>query len=173
MSSLHSMKKEIAKRKLMFEADMYTNMWGSVVICAYMFTKESEREKTPCEINKWWRVLKKNPKLVDFGLDDPDFIDKTIKLFGMKRPDNFPIAMVQSKFNVLFMPYVDGQLYPLREDGIYPMTSKNGKVYPVDFTKTTDEDTNNKDGEVAAKSASDEEEGIDNAKRTKERSRHK
>lgn len=132
MSSLHSMKKEIAKRNLMFEPDMYNNMWGSVVICAYILS--DKKTKTPCEINKWWRVIKKNPGLVDFGLDDADFIDKTLKLFSIPRPEYFPIAMVQSDFNVLFMPYFDGQLFPLREDGIYPMTASKGKIYPIDFT---------------------------------------
>jgi hypothetical protein len=142
MSSLHSMKKEIAKRTLMFEPEMYNNMWGSLVICAYILSPDNE--KTPFEINKQWHKLKKNPKLVEFGLDDPDFIEKTLKLFGIERPENFPIAMVQSSFNVLFMPYVNGQLFPLREDGVYPMTASKGKIYPIDFT--------NKDGEVATKS---------------------
>ena len=82
--------------------------------------------------------MKKNPKLVDFGLDDPDFIDKVLRLFSLEKPKDFPIAMVQSKFNVLFMPYVDGQLLPLREDGIYPMTASHGKIYPIDFTNKHD-----------------------------------
>lgn len=143
MSSLHSMKKEIAKRKLAFDPEMYNNMWGSVAICAYILSPD--KEKTPFEINKTWHKMKKNPKLVDFGLDDPEFIDKTLDLFCMKRPEVFPIAMVQSDFNVLFMPYVEGQLFPLREDGVYPMTASKGKIYPIDFTNTHD-------GEVATKS---------------------
>ena len=153
MSSLHSMKKEIAKRALMFEPDMYNNMWGSLVISAYILSPE--KAKTPCEINKIWHKLKKNPKLVEFGLDDPDFIDKTLKLFSMPIPEYFPIAMVQSDFNVLFMPYVDGDLYPLREDGVYPMTASKGKIYPIDFT-------NKGSGEAAANSEVEKQ----NAKRT-------
>ena len=70
-----------------------------------------------------WREIKKKPELVDFWIDDKDFIDKSLALFAIERPENFPIAMVQSNFNVLFMPYVDGQLFPLREDGIYPLTA--------------------------------------------------
>lgn len=136
MSSLHSMKKEITKRKLMFDPEMYNNTWGSLAICAYILSPK--KEKTPFEINKIWHKLKKNPKLVDFGLDDPDFIDKVLKLFSLEKPKDFPIAMVQSKFNVLFMPYVDGQLLPLREDGIYPMTASHGKIYPIDFTNKHD-----------------------------------
>ena len=153
MSSLHSMKKEITKRKLMFDPELYNNMWGSVAICAYILSPD--KEKTPFEINKIWHKMKKNPKLVDFGLDDPDFIEKTLKLFGMPKPEQFPIAMVQSKFNVLFMPYVDGQLLPLREDGIYPITASKGKIYPIDFTgKAT-----NKEGGTDEKPAKSEEKG--------------
>lgn len=142
MSSLHSMKKEIAKRKLMFDPDMYNNVFGSVVISAYILSKE--KPVVPV-INKMWREIKKNHNLVNFWLEDPDFIDKTLDLFYMKRPEVFPIAMVQSEFNVLFMPYVEGQLFPLREDGVYPMTASKGKIYPIDFTNTHD-------GEVATKS---------------------
>lgn len=159
MSSLHSMKKEIAKRSLMFEPDMYNNVFGSVVISAYILSKE--KPVVPV-INKMWREIKKNHNLVDFWLDDPNFIDKTLDLFCMKRPKNFPIAMVQSDFNVLFMPYVEGQLFPLREDGIYPMTASKGKVYPVDFT-------NKGSGEVAAKNS----EVNKNAKGQTKRNRHK
>lgn len=148
MSSLHSMKKEIAKRSLMFEPDMYNNVFGSVVISAYILSKE--KPVVPV-INKMWREIKKNHNLVDFWLDDPDFIDKTLDLFCMKRPENFPIAMVQSDFNVLFMPYVEGQLFPLREDGIYPMTASKGKIYPIDFT--------NKEGGTDEKPAKSEEKG--------------
>ena len=142
MSTLHSMKKKIAKRTLMFAPDMYTNTFGSVVISAYILSPE--KPVVPV-INKMWREIKKNHNLVNFWLEDPDFIDKALDLFCMKRPENFPIAMVQSDFNVLFMPYVDGQLFPLREDGVYPMTASKGKVYPIDFTNTHD-------GEVATNS---------------------
>lgn len=162
MSSLHSMKKEIAKRTLMFEPEMYNNVFGSVVISAYILSKE--KPVVPV-INKMWREIKKNHNLVDFWLDDPDFIDKTLDLFCMKRPEVFPIAMVQSDFNVLFMPYVEGQLFPLREDGIYPMTASKGKIYPIDFTGKA---TNTHDGEVATKSEVNK-----NAKGQTKRNRHK
>lgn len=147
------MKKEIAKRSLMFDPELYNNMWGSLVICAYILSPE--KTKTPFEINKIWHKLKKNPKLVKFGLDDPDFIEKTLKLFGIKRPENFPIAMVQSSFNVLFMPYVNGQLYPLREDGVYPMTASKGKIYPINFNG----DATNKESGTDEKPAKSEEKG--------------
>lgn len=142
MSSLHSIKKEIAKNNLMFVPEMYNNLLGSVIISAYIL---SEEKPSLLEIKQKWRQLRKNPKKVDFWLDDPDFIDKALKLFEMKRPDYFPVAMVQSDFNALIMPFVDGKLYPLREDGVFPMTASKGKIYPINLT-------NNKDGEAAAKS---------------------
>ena len=144
MSSLHSMKKEIAKNSLRFAPEMYNNLLGSVVISAYIL---SEEKPSLTETKKIWRQLRKNPKKVDFWIDDPDFIDKALKLFGIKRPDYFPVAMVQSDFNALIMPYIDGNIYPLREDGVFPMTASKGKIYPINFSLT-----NNKDGEVAAKS---------------------
>lgn len=144
MSSLHSMKKEIAKNNLLFAPEMYNNLLGSVVISAYIL---SEEKPSLLEIKQKWRQLRKNPKKVDFWLDDPNFIDKALELFEMKRPDYFPVAMVQSDFNALIMPYIDGNIYPLREDGVFPMTASKGKIYPIDFSLT-----NNKDGETAAKS---------------------
>lgn len=152
MSSLHSMKKEIAKRSLMFDPNMYNNTLGSIIISAYILSPE--KPVVPV-INKMWREIKRNRKLVNFWIDDPDFIDKTLDLFGMKRPENFPIAMVQSDFNVLFMPYVEGQLFPLREDGVYPMTASKGKIYPINFTG----DATNKEDGIDEKPAKSEEKG--------------
>lgn len=134
MSSLHSIKKEIKKNNLRFMPDMYNHPLGSVIISACILTGKTD----VVEINKKWRNLVKHPQKVDFWIDDKDFIDKSLALFDMKRPEDFPIAMVQSDFNVLFMPYVDGQLFPLREDGIFPQTANKGKIYPIDFTKTVD-----------------------------------
>ena len=82
---------------------------------------------------------------MDFWIDDKDFIDKTLALFDMERPEDFPIAMVQSDFNVLFMPCVDGQLFPLREDGVFPQTARKGKAYPIVFTNNDEEENNEKE----------------------------
>ena len=152
----------------MFAPDMYNNLLGSVIISAFIL---SEEKPVVSVINKMWRTIKKNPKLVDFWLDDPDFIDKSLNLFAMKRPENFPVAMVQSNFNALVMPYVEGQLFPLREDGVYPMTASKGKIYPINFTGETltgEPLTNKHDGEVAANS-----EVKDNGKGQTQRNRHK
>lgn len=136
MSALHSFKKNIVASSLMFPPDMYTNTFGSIVVSAYMMTEMEDRQNISVpEIIKRWNKIKKSPsKKIDFWLDDPDFIDKTLALFDMKRPKDFPIAMLQSQYNVLFLPYVDGQLLPIREDGRYPMSAKCGKIYPIDFS---------------------------------------
>ena len=153
MSSLHSMKKEIAKRTLMFQPDMYNNTLGSVIICGFILTPNMPADLVG-KINKQWNKVAKGKVKVDFWLNDPDFIDKALKLFDMEKPDEFPIAMVQSDFNVLFMPYVDGNLLPLREDGVYPQTARKGKIYPINWNATNNIEEN---GEVATKS---EEENI-------------
>lgn len=141
MSSLHSMKKEIKKNSLRFMPDMYTETLGSLIISTCILTGD---KYDPVKVNKTYRNLKKHPQKVDFWIDDKDFIDKSLALFGMKRPEDFPIAMVQSDFNVLFMPYVDEQLFPLREDGIFPQTANKGKIYPIDFTNNDENENNEK-----------------------------
>lgn len=150
----------------MFAPEMYNNLLGSVVISSYIL---SEEKPSLLEIKQKWRHLRKNPKKVDFWLDDPNFIDKALELFEMKRPDYFPVAMVQSDFNALIMPFVDGKLYPLREDGVFPMTASKGKIYPIDFNLTNNKDGEKaKDCEVAAKS-----EVINNGEGQTQRNRHK
>lgn len=131
---VHSIRKEMKKNNLRFVPDMYTHPMGSIIISACILTGKTD----VAEINRKWRNLKKHPKQVDFWIDDKDFIDKTLALFDMKRPEDFPIAMVQSDFNVLFMPCVDGQLFPLREDGVFPQTARKGKAYPIVFTNNDD-----------------------------------
>ena len=132
---VHSIRKEMKKNNLRFVPDMYTHPMGSLIISACILTGRTD----VVEINKKWRSLKKHPQKVDFWIDDKDFIDKTLALFDMERPEDFPIAMVQSDFNVLFMPCVDGQLFPLREDGVFPQTAKKGKAYPIVFTNNGEE----------------------------------
>ena len=138
---VHSIRKEMKRNCLRFDSDMYTNSIGSIIISACILTGRTN----VTEINRKWRNLKKHPKQVDFWIDDEKFIDKTLALFGMERPEDFPIAMVQSDFNVLFMPCVDGQLFPLREDGVFPQTARKGKAYPIVFTNKDEEN-----GEEAA-----------------------
>lgn len=132
---VHSIRKEMKRNCLRFDSGMYTETLGSLIISTCILTGD---KYDPVKINKTYRNLKKHPKQVDFWIDDKDFIDKSLALFDMERPEDFPIAMVQSNFNVLFLPCVDGQLFPLREDGVFPQTARKGKAYPIVFTNNGD-----------------------------------
>ena len=48
-------------------------------------------------------------KYIDFSFDDEKFIDKCLKLFNIEQPKEFPIAMVVSNLNILFVPYIEKQ----------------------------------------------------------------
>lgn len=136
---LKSMKKNIEVNQLKFVPSMYNNVYGSVVICAYILNSKQD-EIDVKNINRLWRKIEKNPnKYINFSLEDKDFIDKTLKLFNMERPSVFPIAMVQSSLNVLFAPYYEETLYPLREDGFMGVTLMSGKIYPIDFGENKEE----------------------------------
>lgn len=138
---VHSIRKEMKRNCLRFDSDMYTETLGSLIISTCILTGD---KYDTVKINKTYRNLKKHPKQVDFWIDDKAFIDKALALFDMERPEDFQIAMVQSDFNVLFMPCVDGQLFPLREDGVFPQTARKGKIYPIDFTNNDEKENNEK-----------------------------
>lgn len=122
---------ERAKSLLRFESDMYSNIYGSVVVCAAMMQNvDAEKIKM---INLLWRRAKKQPKLIDWNLSDEDFIDKTLAFFDVEKPKVFPIAFVQYGANALFAPYIDGKVFPLREDGLKGTILTKGKIYPIDF----------------------------------------
>ena len=80
-------------------------------------------------IKRVWKKLKKGNSL-DFWLDDKDFIPKVLSMFDMK-PYYNEFCYIQSEYNVLFLPYVDCQVIPIREDGIFPFTARTGKIYLV------------------------------------------
>ena len=79
------------------------------------------------------RRAKKKSSLIDWNLSDEDFIDKTLAFFDVEKPKEFPIAFVQYGTNALFAPYIDGRVFPLREDGLKGAILTKGKVYPIDF----------------------------------------
>lgn len=110
----------------MFDMDMYNNVVGSLVVTSYIL---SENKPDTKDINKEWRKLKK--KGLNYWLDDSKFFEKTLSKFGLDVPYG-KFAMVQSEFNVLFLPYIDGQIYPVREDGILTNTALTGKIYPIE-----------------------------------------
>lgn len=131
MSSLaKKYSKNIINKNLRFAPDMYNNVLGSLVITHYMLAKMRGEILDDAAIRKKWKALTKKPQ-IDFWLDDKDFIPKALGLFGMK-PEYGKFAMCTSAVNILFLPYIDGTVLPVREDGIYPNTALNGKINPIE-----------------------------------------
>lgn len=123
---LRKIKKEVAKNKLMFPLGMYNSLPGSIVITSYILNNEKPDIK---EVRKLWKKVEKHG--LPFGLEDHDYIDKVLSLFRCKTiPDGYS-AFVQSSFNALVCPFIDGEIYPLREDGFYAATLRKGKIYPI------------------------------------------
>lgn len=126
---LRKFRKQVKKSNLRFAPEMYNNILGSLVITHYMLNKLEGNEPDVDAIKTKWKQLVKKGNL-DFWLDDKEFIPKALALFDMK-PAFSKFAMVQSALNTLFLPYIDEQVLPIREDGIYPNTAIHGKIYPI------------------------------------------
>lgn len=137
MSILRKYRKQVKNSNLRFEAEMYNNVLGSLVITHYILNKLEGNELDVGAIKAKWKYIVKHG--IDFWLDDPDFITKSLALFNMK-PIFGRFAMCQSALNTLFMPYIDDKIIPIREDGIYPNTAIHGKIYPITEQKEEDQD---------------------------------
>ena len=122
---------KMADNQLYFPAEMYSNVYGSLLISAIMTNSENFEKRA--DVKKKWQEVKKNKTLIDWDFSDEKFIDKTLDFFGLKRPSDFPIAFVQLGSNAVFAPYVDGVVYPIREDGLKGAILRKGKIYPVSF----------------------------------------
>lgn len=139
---LKKIKKNVEKNNTLFNPEMYNNTLGSLIITHYILHLLETGEKLDTtEINRKWKTLRKKgcvgDKELDFWLEDIDFISKALDLFDMK-PNYGNFCMVQSAFNTLFLPYIDEQPMPIREDGFMPMSATQGKIYPI--VDTTDVD---------------------------------
>ena len=144
MSTLRKFRKSVKGSTLRFDPVMYNNVLGSLVITHYVLRTLDGEETDVNKIKSTWKALTKN-KTLDFWIDDKDFVVKALALFDMK-PLYGRFAMCQSTFNVLFLPYIDGTVLPIREDSIYPMSARSGKIYPVlETNKETEEGKENAD----------------------------
>lgn len=144
MSTLRKFRKSVRQSIHCFDPAMYNNVLGSLVITHYILRTLDGEETDVNKIKSTWKALTKKKNL-DFWIDDKDFIVKALALFDMK-PLYGRFAMCQSAFNVLFLPYIDGTILPIREDGIYPLTARDGKIYPVlETNKETEEKKENAD----------------------------
>lgn len=137
MSILRKYRKQVKNSNLRFEPEMYNNVLGSLVITHYILNKLDGNELDVGAIKAKWKYIVKHG--IDFWLDDPDFITKSLALFDME-PIFGRFAMCQSALNTLFMPYIDDKIIPIREDGIYPNTAIHGKIYPITEQKKEDKD---------------------------------
>ena len=144
MSTLRKFRRNLEKSTLRFDPAMYNNVLGSLVITHYVL-RTLDGEKTDVnKIKSTWKALTKKKDL-GFWIDDKDFVVKALALFDMQ-PLYGRFAMCQSAFNLLFLPYIDGTVLPIREDGIYPMSARSGKIYPVlETNKETEEEKENAD----------------------------
>lgn len=129
MSVLRKYKKGLQKNILRFPVEMYNNVVGSLIITNYILYRLDNKELDVNAIKSTWKYIVK--KGLDFWLDDPNFITKALALFDMK-PVFGKFAMVQSQTNILFLPYIDGHILPIRDDGIYPNSAIHGKIYPIE-----------------------------------------
>ena len=128
MSILRKYRKQVKNSNLRFDANMYNNILGSLVITHYILNKLEGNELDVDAIKAKWKYIVKHG--IDFWLDDKDFIPKALALFDMK-PIYGKFAMCQGALNTLFLPYIDDKIIPIREDGIYPNTAIHGKIYPI------------------------------------------
>ena len=128
MSILRKYRKQVKNSNLRFAPEMYNNILGSLVITHYILNKLEENELDVDAIKAKWKYIVKHG--IDFWLDDKDFIPKVLSMFDMK-PYYNEFCYIQSEYNVLFLPYVDCQVIPIREDGIFPFTARTGKIYLV------------------------------------------
>ena len=144
MSILRKFRKNVKNPTLRFDPVMYNNVLGSLVITHYVLRTLDGEETDVNKIKSTWKALTKK-KTLDFWIDDKDFVVKALALFDMQ-PLYGRFAMCQSTFNVLFLPYIDGTVLPIREDGIYPMSARKGKIYPVlETNKETEGEKENAD----------------------------
>lgn len=134
MSLLRKFRRNIEDNSLMFDTEMYNNCVGSLVITHFIISEEDEKPSIE-EIKATWKKLRKSKNL-GVWLNDKDFIPRVLKLFGFKcEPKYGKFAMVQSEYNILFCPYIDEHILPVREDGVPQRTLVNGKIYPVEEGK--------------------------------------
>lgn len=137
MSSLLKKYKENVKmNKLEFDPLMYKNTYGSFGIAiyrCYVLLKKNYAKDFKEKIKDIWKRMKKGKVAVPF-IDDADFFNKMLKIYGVAEED-FPygnIAIVVGQNNSLFAPCFMNdekkiQIIPLREDWVLSKTLLEGK----------------------------------------------
>ena len=118
---MSSITRKLSKRVsgLRFPEWLYGDTGGSFLICQYIF----DPNKHPI---KWYVKQAKKITQEDIEQFRPDY--------------DFPVVACQSSFNLLFCPRVNGELYPIREDGVFSQTAKRGKIIEIDWYGDLDEE---------------------------------
>lgn len=107
-----------------FPVDMYVSPVGSYVISCFLLSGDKNEITVSGLSARWKAAVKKNKQFDIFDLKsiaDYFHVPYTLK----------NIAMVQSKYNVVYLPYDGETLYPIREDGFVTQTMTTGKIYPL------------------------------------------
>lgn len=108
-----------------FPVDMYVSPVGSYVISCFLLSGGDKSDVTISGLNARWKAAVKKNKHFDI-FDLRSIADYFHVPYILE-----PIAMVQSKCNVVYLPYDGEKLYPIREDGFVTQTMTTGKIYPL------------------------------------------
>lgn len=119
------------KSEFKFPSDMYVSPIGSYLISCLILNGDGNNEIAINALKaRWTTAIKRKKKFDIFNLKEiADYFHVPYTLE--------PIAMVQSEYNVLFLPYDGEHLYPIREDGFINHTMVAGKIYPLTNNKET------------------------------------
>jgi hypothetical protein len=113
--------KKIAKKlgdSLMFPKSMYSNFYGSYIIASYILN----RDGNPTTMCKEWKRLERNPERID--MTSKDWLLNLCADFGVDYDTTGRIVMVVGSHNVVcLIADENGNIYPIREDGVYPAHS--------------------------------------------------
>lgn len=121
MSSKASRLSKDLEKHLRFEASMYSNVYGSLVICNYILN-HSEDKKLIKSINKQWRWVERNVEEFAKIFENENWYEKLCEMFGLGEPDlSGHIALCVGKYNAVYLICDDsGTLHAIREDGRLP-----------------------------------------------------
>lgn len=133
------------KNKLFFPQNMYINIYGSVVLSALInhIYNQAKGEEINTDIkslkknikSKWNKLLSDENyrKKITWNFSDKDFYKKTLDFFEVPLPKPLNICACITPENVIFAPYINNIVIPLREDGIQARSMIKGKIYPINF----------------------------------------
>ncbi len=113
--------KKIAKKlgdSLMFPKNMYSNTFGSYIIASYILNHDGN----PTTMRKEWKKFERNPERIDMSAKD--WLKNLCADFGVAYDVTGRIVMVAGLHNVVcLIADENGNIYPIREDGMYPAHS--------------------------------------------------